>query len=38
KKNPVILEEIKKRVAVAFNVSESFANVQLLKIIQGEFD
>ncbi|PTF65079.1 ImmA/IrrE family metallo-endopeptidase [Staphylococcus chromogenes] len=38
KKNPIILEEIKKRVAVAFNVSESFANVQLLKIIQGEFD
>ncbi|HDT9088201.1 TPA: ImmA/IrrE family metallo-endopeptidase, partial [Staphylococcus pseudintermedius] len=38
KKNPIMLEEIKKRVAVAFNVSMSFANVQLLKIIQGEFD
>ncbi|MEJ7506981.1 ImmA/IrrE family metallo-endopeptidase [Staphylococcus simulans] len=38
KKNPIILEEIKKRVAGAFNVSMSFANVQLLKIIQGEFD
>ncbi|HCX2393416.1 TPA: ImmA/IrrE family metallo-endopeptidase [Staphylococcus aureus] len=38
KKDPVALEEIKKRVASAFNVSLSFANVQLLKIIQGDFD
>lgn len=38
KKDPIAFEEIKQRISVAFNVSLSFANVQLLKIIQGEFD
>lgn len=38
KSNPILFNEMKKRVAVAFNVSESFTNVQLLKIVQGEFE
>lgn len=37
RKNPILFNEMIKRVAVAFNVSEAFANVQLLKIVQGEF-
>ncbi|MBO1222566.1 ImmA/IrrE family metallo-endopeptidase [Staphylococcus nepalensis] len=37
KSNPISFNEMKKRVAAAFNVSESFANIQLLKIVQGEF-
>lgn len=37
KEDPMLFNEIKKRVSVAFNVSSTFANVQLLKIVQGEF-
>ena len=38
KKDPIRFNDIKQRVSVAFNVSPTFANIQLLKIVQGEFN
>lgn len=38
REDPLLFNEIKQRVAVAFNVSSTFANIQLLKIVQGEFN
>lgn len=38
RENPLLFNEIKQRVSVAFNVSSTFANIQLLKIVQGEFN
>lgn len=35
--NPIFLDKMKRRVAVAFKVSSSFARTQLLKIKRGEF-
>lgn len=38
REDPLLFNEIKQRVSVAFNVSSTFANIQLLKIVQGEFN
>ncbi|MHB7918988.1 ImmA/IrrE family metallo-endopeptidase [Staphylococcus hominis] len=38
KKDPIRFNDIKQRVSVAFNVTPTFANIQLLKIVQGEFN
>lgn len=38
REDPLLFNEIKQRVSVAFNVSSTFANVQLLKVVQGEFN
>lgn len=36
--NPIDLENMKQRVAVAFKVSSAFAKTQLIKIKRGEFE
>lgn len=36
--NPINLENMKQRVAVAFKVSSAFAKTQLIKIKRGEFE